>query len=157
MIVETFLLALIDGLSVDGRLFKGSTSQVGIEAMNRGSNLHSEDILVIIGGLLTLTSTISLYGWLRQQRLRPHTLVVFNRVAREAGLSWPDRRLLWKISRAVEMPTPLALMLCPGTLGHAARRYARGASKRRGTLELAHAASIRRHLFGGPAAATATG
>ncbi|MEM9913671.1 MAG: hypothetical protein AAF911_01775 [Planctomycetota bacterium] len=145
---EVFVISLFDGLSADGRLFKGDPSQVGIEAIKNGSNLHVEDIMVVFGVLLVLLSSISLVGWLRQQRLRPHTLVVFNRVAREAGLNWGDRRLLWQIGRSLGLPTPLTLMLCPGTLGHCAREYAHQLGKRRGTFELARAASIRRHLFG---------
>lgn len=145
---DMLLLSVFDGLSVDGRLFKGDPSQVGMEAIKNGSNLHVEDIMVVFGVLLVLLSGISLFGWLRQQRLRPHTLVVFNRVAREAGLNWGDRRLLWQIGKRVGLPTPLALMLCPGTLGQCARDYAKQHRKRRATLDLARAASIRRHLFG---------
>lgn len=146
--LDVLLLSWIDGLSADGRLFKGDPGQVGLEAIKHGSNLHLEDVMVIFGLLLVLLSGISLVGWLRQQRLRPHKLVVFNRVAREAGLNWGDRRLLWQIGRGVGLPTPLTLMLCPGTLGRCAREYAHDHSRRRATFDLARAASIRRHLFG---------
>lgn len=145
---DTLIITLFDGLSADGRLFKGDPSQVGMEAIKNGSNLHVEDIMVIFGVILVLLSGLSLLGWVRQQRLRPHKLVVFNRVAREAGLNWTDRKLLWQIGKRVGLPTPLALMLCPGTLGHCARHYAHQRGKRRATLDLARAASIRRHLFG---------
>ena len=151
MINDEILLGLIRGLSVDGRLFTGDTSEVGLEAIRHGSRMQIEDGLVILGGLLTLVSALSLIGWLRQQRLRPHALMVFNRVAREAGLTWADRWLLWKVGRHGGLPTPLTLMLCPGTLGAYARRSARHSGRRRGTLDLARAASIRRYLFG-PAA-----
>lgn len=147
-IFDTLVISLFDGLSADGRLFKGDPSQVGMEAIKHGSNLHVEDVMVIFGVILVLLSGISLIGWLRQQRIRPHRLVLFNRVAREAGLNWGDRKLLWRIGQGAELPTPLALMLCPGTLGRCARDYARPRGKRRATHDLARAASIRRHLFG---------
>lgn len=150
-IIDTLLLTLVDGLSIDGRLFKGDPASVGAEAMKNGSNLHIEDIMVIFGLLMTLLAAISLFGWLRQQRIRPHALVVFNRLAREAGLDWADRRLLYRIGHGEGRPGPLALMLSPGTLGHWARDHARRLGRRRGTLDLARAASIRRHLFGPPA------
>lgn len=147
---DTLLLTWVEGLSVDGRLFKGDPGRVGAEAMKNGSNLHVEDIMVIFGLLLTLLAAISLFGWLRQQRIRPHALLVFNRVAREAGLDWADRRLLFRIGHGEGKPGPLALILSPGTLGHWARDHARQLGKRRGSLDLARAASIRRHLFGPP-------
>jgi len=146
--LDIFVISWFDGLAADGRMFKGDPSQVGLEAIKNGSNLHLEDLMVIFGVILVLFSGLSLLGWLRHQRIRPHKLVVFNRVAREAGLNWGDRRLLWQIGRRVDLPTPLALMLCPGTLGRCARDYARAQRKRRATLDLARAASIRRHLFG---------
>ncbi|MEM7624556.1 MAG: hypothetical protein AAF333_02890 [Planctomycetota bacterium] len=152
MIDDPFLLSLVQGLSADGRLFTGDTAEVGLEAIRHGSRMQIEDGLVIFGGLLTLVSGLSLVGWLRRQRLRPHALLVFNRAAREAGLTWADRRLLWKVGRTMGLPTPLTLMLCPDTLGYYARQSARRSSSRRGTLDLARAASIRRYLFG-PAAA----
>ena len=145
---DMLLLSRLDGLSADGRLFKGDPGEVGLEAIKHGSNLHLEDLMVVFGLLLVLLSIFSLIGWLRKQRLRPHTLVVFNRVAREAGLNWGDRLLLWQIGRGVGLPTPLTLMLCPGTLGQYARQYIQQHGKRRATFDLARAASIRRHLFG---------
>lgn len=151
MINDSLLLSLIQGLSVDGRLFTGDISEVGLEAIRNGSRMQMEDGLVILGGLLTLVSGLSLIGWLRQQRLRPHALLVFNRAAREAGLTWADRRLLWKVGRGAGLPTPLTLMMCPETMGFYARQSARRSWTRRGTLDLARAASIRRYLFG-PAA-----
>ncbi|MEO1235166.1 MAG: hypothetical protein AAFX76_00100 [Planctomycetota bacterium] len=143
------LLGVMDGLSADGRLFKGDPGDVGRAAMRDGSRLRGEDAMIIVGGLLTLLSVISLVGFLRRQRLRPHALVLFNRVARRSGLTWADRWLLWRIGRGAGLPTPLTLMLCPGTLGFHARSGARRRmGKRRATLDLARAASIRRHLFG---------
>ncbi|MEM1109132.1 MAG: hypothetical protein AAGH99_10650 [Planctomycetota bacterium] len=146
--LQLLLPSLAEGIAADGRLFKGDPGQVGLEAIKNGSNLHIEDIMVVLGVILVLISLVSLFDWLRRQRLRPHTLVVFNRVAREAGLNRADRLLLWRIGRRQALPTPLTLMLCPGTLGHHARADARNRSHRRGTLDLARAASIRRHLFG---------
>lgn len=141
------LLDLLEGLSADGRLFKGELSEIGREAI-RGGRMQFEDILIIFGGLLTLMSGLSLVAWLRTQRLSRPAVWLFNQVARDTGLTRADRRLLRKISRRAELPTPLTLLLCPGTLGHHARRCARQDSVRRGTLDLARAASIRRYLFG---------
>lgn len=145
---DQLLVTLFNGLAIDGRLFKGDPSKVGMEAIKNGSNLHLSDLMVIFGALLTLMAAISLVGWLRQQKLRPHGLVVFNRLARELGLGWLDRRLLLRLGHGEGRPGPLALMLCPGTLGHFARTHARQQPPRRGFAALARAASIRRHLFG---------
>ncbi len=138
---------------IHARLSDADLAEVGRHALNNSSRVRPEEILLLVGGLLTVLSLCSLVAWLSRQRLRPHTLVVFNRVAREAGLGLRDRLVLWRIARATALPTPLALLLCPGTLGHAARTYARHQRKRPGTLRLARAASIRRHLFGNPLAA----
>lgn len=149
---DTLLLDALGGLAADGRLFKGDPGDVGRAAIRDGSRLQSEDALIIVGGLLTLLSGISLVGWLARQRVRPHALWVFNRVARRAGLTRRDRWLLWRVGRAAGLPTPLTLMLCPGTLGRCARGVARDKARsgggRRATLDLARAASIRRYLFG---------
>ncbi|MEM6459693.1 MAG: hypothetical protein AAF710_09925 [Planctomycetota bacterium] len=140
-----------------GRLFDGDPAEVGRYAMERGSGLRVEDAMVIFGALLTLLSLISLLGWLRRQRVRPHRMVVFNRVGREMGLTLTDRRLLWRIARDAGLPTPLALLLTPGTLGRHARDHARQPRKNfwrdrpRRVHALARAASIRRHVFGPPA------
>ncbi|MEM9883679.1 MAG: hypothetical protein AAF800_12265 [Planctomycetota bacterium] len=139
-----------------GRLFDGDPSEVGRYALERGSGLRVEDALVIFGTLLTLLSVISLLGWLRQQRVRPHRLVVFNRVGRDLGLTLTDRWLLWRIARDAGLPTPLALLLTPGTLGRHARDHLRrprknhGLNRPRRVHALARAASIRRHVFGRP-------
>ncbi|MEM9417651.1 MAG: hypothetical protein AAGA25_01180 [Planctomycetota bacterium] len=145
---DTLLLSWDQLITADGRLFKGDPGEVGLHAINHGSNLHFEDIMVIFGALLVLLSGLSLVNWLRQQRIRPHRLVVFNRVAREAGLNWGDRVLLWRIGQTLGLPTPLTLMLCPGTLGHCGRQFVHPQSRGRAALNLARAASIRRHLFG---------
>jgi hypothetical protein len=140
--------SLLGGLSADGRLIKVDPAEVGRAAMERGSGMRTEDALIIVGGLITLLSLISLIGWLRQQRIEPTAGMVFRRVAREAGLTRSDRRLLGRIGHERGLTHPLTLMLCPGTLGRHARAYARARGRRRGSLDLARAASIRRHLFG---------
>jgi hypothetical protein len=140
-----------DRLGADGRLFKGDPADVGRAALEQGSGLRVEDAMILFGALITLVGLLSLFGWLRTLQVRPHGLMVFNRVGREAGLSWRDRRLLWQIGRSQALPTPLTLMLCPGTLGRLARDHARRQRRRPGTLALARAASIRRHLFASPA------
>ena len=147
---DTHLLSLLDGLRVDGRLFTGNPGDVGRAAIENGSRMRAEDTLIILGGLLVLVSVISLISWLRKLRLRPGAGRVFSQQARAMGLTRADRKLLCRISRAVSLPNPITLLLTPGTLGRCARDYARRQTRRRGTLDLARAASIRRYLFGPP-------
>lgn len=135
---------------VGRRLFDVDPSEVGRAALEHGSRMHVADIMVVLGLVLTLISALSVLGWLMQQRLQPHRLVVFSRLGKALGLGLRDRWLLWRIARHEALPTPTALLLTPGTLGHAARRHALGQGRRRGPLALARAASIRRHLFGQP-------
>ena len=152
---DLLLGSLSHAILADGRLFTADPAEVGRAAIERGSGMRAEDALIIIGGLITLLSLISLISWLRKQRIDAPAVLVFRRVAREAGLTRTDRQLLSRISRGQGLPTPLALMLSPGTLGHHARRHARGSRrKKRGVLDLARAASIRRHLFGPQEATT---
>lgn len=133
----------------DGRLFTADPGEVGRAAIRNGSGMHVEYALIAIGLLLTVMSTVSLAIWIKRQKVRPHRLVVFNRIARRMGLTWRDRLVLWRVGRRTGLPTPLAMMLCPGTMGTHARSYARSATfKRHGTLTLARVASIRRHVFG---------
>ncbi len=135
----------------DGRLFTGDTSEVGRAAIENGSGMRAEDALIIIGGLITLISLISLIGWLRQQKLRPTAGVVFLQVARRLRLSLRDYWLLRRIGQFAGHPSPLALLMCPGTLGASARQFAHHQPRRRAAHTLSRAASVRRHVFGPPA------
>ena len=132
----------------DGRLFTGDPAAVGRAAVENGSGMRAEDALIIVGGLITLVSLVSLIGWLRQQKLRPTTGMVFIKTARSLGLTLRDCRLLQQIGRSAGHDSGLALLLCPGTLGRCARGYARQLPRRRGVHALARAASVRRHVFG---------
>ena len=143
--------SLLPTLLADGRLFTGDFSSVG-RAAAEGGRMHASDAMVVLGLLLTLVSGVSIAAWLSRQRLQPHRLVVFDRLAREAGLTLRQRWLLVRIGRFCELPTPLTLMLCPGTLGRCARRYAEATRRRGRSRRLAECASMRRHLFGAAAA-----
>ena len=133
-----------------GRLFNVDPAEVGRAAMENGSGMRAEDALILIGGLITLLSLISLIGWLRRQKLRPSAGLVFLRVARSLGLTAGDCLLLLRIGRDAGQASPLALLLCPGTLGRCARDFAHRQPPRRRAPTLARAASVRRHLFTPP-------
>lgn len=132
----------------DGRLFTGDPAEVGRAALENGSGLRAEDALIIVGGLVTLVSLVSLIGWLRQQKLRPTAGLLFLQTARSLGLTLRDCWLLQRIARGSGHDSGLALLLCPGTLGRCARWHARQLPRGRGFADLARAASVRRHVFG---------
>jgi hypothetical protein len=52
----------------------------------------------------------------------------FRRLATVLNLSKPDRTLLVRIARTNQLPTPITLLLSPGTLIHCAQAHARSLS-----------------------------
>jgi len=140
-------------LQAGARLVTADRSEIGRYAAEQGSRLNAEQGLLILGGLVVLISSASLVAWLTHRRPPVPAVVLFNRLAREAGLGAGDRWLLYCIARGHGRAAALAPLLCPGTLGAWARVHARNqrGPRRRRDARLARAASIRRHLFG-PAA-----
>ena len=137
-------------LSAGARLVTADRSEIGRYAAEHGSRLDAKQGLVILGGLVVLISSASLTAWVVRRRPPVPVLLLFNRLAREAGLGVGDRWLLYRIARPHGRGATLAPLLCPGTLGAWARNDARtqGGPRRRRAARLARAASIRRHLFG---------
>ncbi len=88
-------------------------------------------VLIGMGLLLLLLSGLSLAHWWRRRDSRPAPWRVFCRVSHELGLEWSQRWLLWRIARRQGLPTPLALLISPGTLTHHAEAYAAACGARR--------------------------
>ena len=146
------------------RMVTADRSEIGRYAAEQGSRLNAEQGLLILGGLVVMISSASLVVWITRRRPPVPVVLLFNRLAREAGLGAGDRWLLYRIVRqqgriAQQQGRPprgrrraalLAPLLCPGTLGAWARDHAHAQTGRRrhSAAQLARAASIRRHLFG---------
>ena len=81
-------------------------------------DLPWELLLVGIGTVLTCIVVISIRRWWLTRHDEPSPFVLFIAIARKAGLGWRDRYLLWRVARAFELPTPIALMLSRGALRH---------------------------------------
>lgn len=86
-------------------------------------NLPWELLIVGIGATLTAIVTISVRRWWQNRHEDPSPTVLYSAIARKAGLGWRDRFLLWRISRAFNLPTPITLMLARGTLRHYSTLY----------------------------------
>ena len=143
------LLAAADGEgggSGGSRLFSGDPSAVGRHAMD-GSRLDPTWIIPVAGGFMIVFSVLSIISFLRRHRRDPHPLQVFNRLARRLGLPWRDRLLLWRVGRAAGLADPIALMICPDTLGHHGRRFVHTLGRAHAAAHLHRVASIRRRLF----------
>lgn len=117
------------------------------EHFHSGSMIPLEWIAIAAGLIIVAITAISLYRWHRTRHLRSNPPMVFHRVAREAGLSWSQQVLLWRIARQQSLPTPLTLMLSPATLDHHARLYVAHHSPRGGSAVLDRVAKIHRKLF----------
>lgn len=146
----TLLLAQTQG---DGDKQKALTtvspSDVSRE-VNKGiqHDMPWELLMVGIGATLTAIVVISLRRrWIRRHE-NPGPLTLFSAIARKAGLSWQDRYILWRIARANDLPTPIALLLARGALQHYAQQYTRHRSiTARARLD-ARLARIEADLFG---------
>lgn len=97
------------------------------------SRLHNEGIphdmpwdLLLVGLGLTLIAitVISTRRWWLARQNDPSPLVIYSAVARKAGLTWPDRLLLWRVARSCELPTPISLLLSRGALRTFTTRFA---------------------------------
>lgn len=84
-----------------------------------------ELLLAGLGATLIAITVISIRRWWLARQQDPSPLVLYSAIARRAGLSWSDRFVLWRIARAGELPTPIALLLARGTLRHYSRSFAR--------------------------------
>ena len=144
-------------LLAGARLVTADRAEIGRYAAEQGSRLDAGQGLLILGGLILLISAAALTAWVIRRRPPLPVVILFNRLAREAGLKLGDRWLLYRVARGRGPAAVLAPLLCPTTLGAWAREHARAgpAPRQRRAAGLARAASIRRRLFG-PAAASAS-
>ena len=147
--VFPILLAAADdgGASTGGsRLFSGDPSAVGRHAMD-GSHLDPTWIVPVAGVFMIVFSALSLVSFWRRHRRDPHPLQVYYRLGERLGLSRRDRLLLWRVGRRAGLADPLALLICPDTLGLHGRRFAHRLGRAHAAAVLAHVASIRRRVF----------
>lgn len=86
-------------------------------------DLPWELLLVGLGTTLTAIAIISARRWWRKRHQDPSPIVLYSAIARKAGLGWRDRLLLWRIAKAFQLPTPIALLIAQGTLQHYSKRY----------------------------------
>lgn len=84
------------------------------------------ELLLLIGTLILLVALlIGLNHGYRWFKLRSEPLSQFNKVAKQLGLTRGQRWLLWRIARRFGLPTPMTLLLAPGTLYHHASAWAK--------------------------------
>ena len=113
-----------------------------------GYDMPWELLLAGLGATLLVVVIVSLRRWWQSRHDDPSPMVLFTAIARKAGLGWRDRLLLWRISRAFGLPTPIALMLSRGALRHYVDLYMSsraGSSSRRTAVRLIRIESA---LFG---------
>lgn len=115
---------------------------------SQGSGMSIWWIVIASGLLLLVFGMLSLWMWRRDQSARASPLLVFHRVGAHVGLSWSDRWFLIRLARQRHLPTPLTLLVSPGTLMHHAAAWAGGLSPRRGGEVMRRADDLSRRLFG---------
>ncbi len=128
------------------RLFSGDPGEVGRNAMD-GSHLDPNWVLPIAGAFAVVFSLLSLVKLVQTHRRQPHSLWVFLCLCRQVGLNWADRLLLYRIARATSLPSPIALMLSPGTLRKHTAAFSQSMGRTQAAAVKLRVASIRRHLF----------
>ncbi len=96
------------------------------ESMNQwgGDLLDVRWIFFALSVLVLVMAGIYIYRRVHRAPGDAAPLITFNDVAGRLGLSWRGRWLLIRIARQQQLPTPLALLLAPGTLSHHTKRYA---------------------------------
>ena len=79
--------------------------------------------------------------------LRSKPMVIFHQIARQAGIAPGDEWLLVRIGRQQALPTPLTLLLSPGTFNHYAQAYLRALPARRRSRLTGRIDRLSWHLF----------
>ena len=76
---------------------------------------------------------IGLWAWRTYyvRPLRSKPMLIFHQIAREARVAPKDEWLLILIARHQALPTPLTLLLSPGTFNHHAHRYLEAVPEKR--------------------------
>ncbi len=117
----------------------------------RGGSAMSLGWIAAAAGLLMLLLVVLSMRKLRDRaEASSAPMLVFRRVAEHAGVSLSDQWLLIRIARQQQLPTPLALLLSPGTLMHHGAAYAAGLSDRRRRVTLIRLDALRQELFDTP-------
>lgn len=107
------------------------------------------DLLLIgIGTTILCIAAISIRRWWLRRMNDPSPLVLYSAIARKAGLSLPDRFVLWRVSRFADLPTPIALLLSRGTLRYHTERYAQHLGRSSREKHTQRFARIEAELFG---------
>lgn len=97
------------------------------EAITGGSRDHGPLAWIFagIGALLVVVVTVSLSRWLKQQNRSKHPLLLYHHFAKQAGLSWMDEWLVYRLARIRALPTPLTLLICQDTMAAHIEAHAR--------------------------------
>lgn len=88
-----------------------------------GATIDPKPVLIAVGVLAAVLGAV----WfrktnkLRRQRNRP--IRIFSDIVADFGLTSPDRRLLTRIARQQQLPSPLTLILSPATFDHHVQRH----------------------------------
>ena len=113
-----------------------------------GYDMPWELLIAGIGATLLVIVIVSLRRWWASRHEDPSPMVLFTAIARKAGLGWRDRLLLWRVSRAFNLPTPITLMLSRGALRHYIDLYLSSRSGSSSRRIGQRAAQIESTLFG---------
>src|SRR5690606_27778682 len=101
------------------------------EHAGNDATLSTGWVVLAVGLFLALVGALSLRHWWRTRRERPTPVLTFMALARQLGLSLSDQWLLIRLSMRQKLPTPITLVLSPGTLRHHARAAAARLGHRR--------------------------
>lgn len=116
----------------DGRLMRAWPAPAILVLAQTGDRLSRDEVIDGIQqywatnyfatgwGVLSLLAVLSIVAglalWRHHQRARDNRYVLFLEAARHVGVSLFDQWLLVRIARAVNLASPLTLLLSPGTL-----------------------------------------
>ena len=134
-------------LQSSGRLVKPSLQEIGAHALE-GADVAWGALLAAAGLIVVVVALGGLHRWWPHRHDAPPPWSAFLLVTRRLELGWSDRLLLWRISRANGLPTPLTLLMASGTLYHHGRQYTAGFSVERRRSTLRRISAIQRAAFG---------
>lgn len=102
--------------------------------------------------VLTLLTTLAValvwwWWWRRNAEGLPRPLWTFHRLASDHGVALSDQWHLYRIARAGDLSTPLALLLGRGCFDHTVNRYLATLPDARRPAERQHLRALRHRLF----------
>lgn len=121
------------------------------QALREGNNNTAYELwlLTLLGGVFAL---VMLWLWWRQRQAQLAAGntgdALFHRLARRLGLSRGHRRMLTRITRHRDLPSPITLLASPRTMRIHAGAYSRSLGPLRGARFMRHVATLRRQVFG---------